>query len=76
MDTDTKSPEVVHFDQWLATQERGTQARIYREHGISFATMWNAQKRKPLKRYETAKKLSQATGGIVSVEALCEPECH
>ena len=64
----------LHFDEWLAKQKRGAQAKIYREHGISFATMNNAQRRIPIKRYSTAKTLSEATGGAVSIAALCEPD--
>lgn len=65
--------KTLHFDAWIARQPRGTQARIYREFGVSFATMYNAAQRKPLRRYSTAKKLSDATDGKVTVKALCEP---
>lgn len=64
----------MYFDKWLDTQPRGTQARIYREYGVSFAIMWRAQKRDPIKSYKTAKTLSQATGGKVSITELCEPK--
>lgn len=64
----------MHFDKWLEGQERGTQARIYREFGVSFAIMYRAQKRNPIKRYATAKALSEATGGKVSITELCEPK--
>lgn len=69
-----KKQKVVHFDEWLDKQPRGTSANIYREHRVSFATMWNARKRIPIKQYDTAKRLSGATGGVVTVKALCEPE--
>lgn len=65
--------KTVHFDDWLAEQPRGAQAKIYREVGVSFGTMWNAQKRIPVKHYEVARRLSEATGGIVTIKALCEP---
>lgn len=63
----------MFFDQWIQKQPRGTIARIYREHGISFATCYKARDRKPIGQYMTAKRLSEATGAAVSIDTLCDP---
>ncbi len=64
----------MHFDEWMKTQPRGTQARIYRRYGVAFSTQWRATKRKPIQLYTTAQALSEATEGAVSIKELCEPD--
>jgi hypothetical protein len=62
----------VSFDLWLHRQPRGTFTRIARETGLSRMTLWRARTGQPL-AYRAAVSLSAATGGEISVAALCAP---
>ena len=41
--------------------------------GISYQTVHAASKGEAIKLYETARRISEATGGEVSIEELCDP---
>lgn len=57
-----------------AKGERGEMARLARESKLDYSTVWKIAKRDHrLTEYPKAKALSDATGGLVSVEELCEP---
>ncbi len=57
------------FTEWCDTQAHGVLKRIADESGISYATVCKAYQGAPL-RQRTARLLSAATGGAVSVESL------
>jgi hypothetical protein len=53
---------------------RGEMARLARDSKLDYSTVWKIAKREHrLTEYPKAKALSDATGGLVSVEELCEP---
>lgn len=55
--------------EYVAREGRGTLARLQRATGLAYTTVFRALKRPPT--YETALKLSAATGGAVTVDELC-----
>jgi hypothetical protein len=58
----------------VRNEGRGAMSRIARETGCSYATIHAAAtKNKPIQRYVTAKKISDATQGRVSIVELLEP---
>ncbi len=61
------------FAEWVAAQGRGAMRRVSRDTGLDYTTVWKAA-RVPGRRlrYPTARLISKATGGVVSVEVLCE----
>ena len=61
------------FADWLKKQPRGTTTRLERDLGISRVTLWRAKKGMAV-RYGVATKISTATGGVVPVSSLCEPQ--
>jgi hypothetical protein len=64
----------VRLSEYLKGKQRGEKARIARAAGVSWQTIRNAASDDaPAMRYETAVKVSEATGGAVSVRELCMP---
>lgn len=61
------------FSEWLTTQPRGALMRVEREVACSHTTLWRIQGGKPVTSYKLARKISDATGGAVSVDELCAP---
>lgn len=61
----------MDFRTWVGAQRRGTLARIRRETGLGWSTLWRAQQGHSVS-YRTARALSLATGGVVSIVSLCE----
>jgi hypothetical protein len=47
--------------------------RLCRETGLGLRTIYAIRDGVNLPRFATAKKISEATGGAVSIEELCEP---
>ena len=62
----------MHLDEYVARKGRGALERLRKKTELSYGTVFNASKRKPVK-YETARRISLATGGEVSIAELCEP---
>jgi hypothetical protein len=60
--------------EWLDRYGKGGRARLMRESGISGPTIDKAAQGEPVGRYDTAKRISEATAGLVTVAELCEPE--
>jgi cytidylate kinase len=61
--------------EWIEKQpvQRGLLARLARESGLDYSTVWKiARENHRLDSYSKAKSLSAATGGQVSIEAICE----
>lgn len=60
--------------EWCEQQGRGAKARLQRDAGIkSFNTILYLVAGTRRASYETAKRVSDATGGAVSIAELCEP---
>jgi AcrR family transcriptional regulator len=57
--------------EFFDTHEVTTQA-LADEAGVSRATVRNALAGMLISRYETARRVSVATGGVVTVQELCE----
>ena len=63
----------MRMPDYIKDKPRGEMARLSRESGLAYGTVLNVCNGELLKTYETAKKLSEATGGVVSIAELCEP---
>ena len=61
------------FKEWADQQPRGALKRIERELGVGYSTLMKLCAGGSVARYETAKRISDATDGAVSVEELCNP---
>jgi hypothetical protein len=59
--------------EFMAGKPHGTLAELARAARMSYTAVHRALNGKPLKMYEKAKALSDATGGAVTVKELCEP---
>lgn len=60
--------------EYLDTKGRGEISRLVRETGCAGSTFHDVLNGKPIARFETAQRISKATGGTVTVEALCGPQ--
>ncbi len=58
--------------EWVARQGRGAIAKLSKDTGLSYPTVLELSKGRGRAKYETAKKISEATAGEVSIESLCE----
>lgn len=58
--------------EWVAKQGRGALTRIQESTGLAYSTVLHAVGGNPIE-YATAKKISAATGGEVTVADLLEP---
>lgn len=64
----------MQLSEWCAIKGRGEMSRLARETRLAYSTVFEAAKNgKPIVEYATAKKISDATGGEVSIAELCEP---
>lgn len=63
----------MHLDEYLARGGRGTLERLREKTNLAYTTLYRAKRREPIKTWETAKTISVATGGVVTVQELCEP---
>lgn len=61
------------FEEYLKTQPIGRMKQIEREYGVGYTTLHRAKIGEPMRLYRVARKISDATGGLVSVTELCEP---
>ena len=62
----------MRLADWIQERGRGAMAALSRDSGLSYLTVFRASRGRAIKTYATAKALSVATGGVVSVEELCE----
>lgn len=59
--------------EYIDQAGHGVVMRLVRESGVAASTIYDHLKSgKPLRSYPAAKKLSDATGGAVTIEDLCE----
>jgi hypothetical protein len=63
----------MRLKDWVEGQGRGALTRLQLRTGIAYATILALSKDKHSARYQTAVKLSAATGGAVSIAELCAP---
>ncbi len=63
------------LSEWVEKNGRGSLSRLSRETGLAYTTIFTALGGK-IKRYDVAKKISDATNGAVSVADCCEPNGH
>lgn len=59
---------------WIEQQGGGEISRLVRVTGCAASSLHNHLNGQPIGRYETAKKISDATDGAVSIADLCESE--
>jgi transcriptional regulator with XRE-family HTH domain len=59
------------FDDWAKKQPHGTLKRLERELGVGYSTLMRLRRGEHIARYDVAKKISDATGGEVSVDEIC-----
>jgi hypothetical protein len=62
----------MRLREYIDTAGHGEISRIVRAAGVAASTLHDVLNGKPIRRYETAKKIAAATGGKVTVEELCE----
>lgn len=59
------------MSEWVQRRGRGAITHIFRASGVAYSTVYAAAKGQRIKRYDTARAISDATGGEVTVEDLC-----
>lgn len=64
--------EVMRLREWVRSRGRGELTRLMLLTGIAYATLHKLANDQNAARYKTAKKISKATGGSVSIAELCE----
>jgi hypothetical protein len=64
----------MRLREYLEAAGHGEISRLVRTAGVAGSTIHDVLNGKPIKKYETAKRISDATGGRVTVAELCEPE--
>ena len=64
----------MHLRDWVRQQvpSRGALTRLQEVTGLAYSTIHAAFRGEPVRLYETARKISEATHGQVSVAELCE----
>ena len=60
----------MHLGTWLASQPRGAKQRLVRLTGLWPNTITDIAERKRVPSYETARLISAATNGVVTVAEL------
>lgn len=63
----------MRFEKWIKKQPRGTLKAIERSAGISYTTLLKLRRGERMDSYGLATRISEATGGDVTVEDLCRP---
>lgn len=62
----------MRLSEWVTTRGKGELARLTRVTGLSYPTVHGLANGRHRARYATAKLISAATGGAVSIVELCE----
>jgi transcriptional regulator with XRE-family HTH domain len=63
----------MHLGDWLAQQPRGAKQRLARLTGLWPNTITDIARRKRAPEYETARLISTATDGAVTVDEIMQP---
>ena len=61
------------LEDFVKERGHGAIAQLARKAGVSQPTVVKAVRGEPIGRWEVAKRISEATGGAVSIQELCEP---
>lgn len=61
----------MRLGEWIDTQPRGAKAKLARDAQVQFNTILYLIAGKHVPSFETARAVSAATGGIVTIEELC-----
>lgn len=64
--------ESMRLQQWLEQEGRGEVSRLVRVANVAASTIYDHLGGKPIRLYDVAKRISDATGGTVSIPDLCE----
>jgi hypothetical protein len=59
--------------EWTRKEGRGSLVKLMYDTRISYNSLLGFVRGKPVGRYATARKISKATQGQVSIEELCNP---
>ena len=62
----------MNFAAWYKKQPKGTYKRLHFDLGIASATVYKLRKGGTIDSYALASLISEATGGEVSIQSLCE----
>jgi hypothetical protein len=60
------------LQEWVKGQSRGALSRLSRETGLAYTTVFGIARGKQRARYESAKLISAATEGAVSISEMCD----
>lgn len=63
----------MRLPDWIEQQGRGALSRLSEESGVCYPTVHSIFSGKQTPTYATAKRISDATFGEVSIAELCEP---
>lgn len=63
----------MRLDQWVAAADPGELSRLARETQLAYTTVFAIAHGQQTPKYATAKRISEATGGEVTIAELCEP---
>jgi DNA-binding XRE family transcriptional regulator len=64
----------MDLDEYIRSKPYGEHARIAKAADVFYTTITAIRKRRSKPTYATAKRISEATGGAVTIEDLCEPQ--
>lgn len=62
------------FPDWVKTQQHGTLKKMERAGVAGYTTLGRVAHGELLSDYRVAQRISEATGGAVSIAELCEPD--
>lgn len=62
----------MRFDEWIRTQPHGTMKRLEHEMRVGYTTLQRLRAGERIRRYDIARRISDATGGAVTITDLCE----
>jgi hypothetical protein len=63
----------MRLDEWVFRAGEGAISRLQSQTGLSYTAVHKAVRGKSKPTYETALRLSAATGGMVTADAICDP---
>lgn len=63
----------MRLDQWVAAAPPGELSRLSRVTQLAYTTVFAIAHGQQTPRYDTAERISRATGGEVTIAELCRP---
>jgi len=66
----------MRLSHWVERRGRGALTYLSRKTGLAYSTVYYATYGGKRLRYDTARLISEATDGAVSVRNLCESTAH